>query len=145
MTDKEDQMSVNAGIQRRLLKLILRKLKAHQQISKKRCFEQYCSSDQNLTIDDKFINKRAPLFIHQTMCREEKILIRHNKVVKQLFKKFFKKIFKKIQKQPTERQKEALEVFCKKCVLKNFANFTGKRLLWSLFFNKVAGLQPTSF
>ena len=26
-----------------------------------------------------------------------------------------------------------LEVFCKKGVLKNFANFTGKRLCWSLF------------
>ena len=26
-------------------------------------------------------------------------------------------------------------------VLENFANFTGKYLCWSLFFNKVAGLQ----
>ena len=26
-------------------------------------------------------------------------------------------------------------------VLENFANFTGKCLCWSLFFNKVAGLQ----
>ena len=29
---------------------------------------------ENLTIDDKFINKRVRLFIHQTMCREEKII-----------------------------------------------------------------------
>ena len=29
------------------------------------------------------------------MCQEEKILMRHNKVVKQLFKKFKKKINKK--------------------------------------------------
>ena len=27
---------------------------------------------RNLTIDDKFINKRVRLFIHQTMCREGK-------------------------------------------------------------------------
>ena len=30
---------------------------------------------RNLTIDDKFINKRVRLFIHETMCREEKITI----------------------------------------------------------------------
>ena len=29
------------------------------------------------------------------------------------------------------------EVFCKKCVLKDFAKFTGKYLPQSLFFNKV--------
>ena len=29
---------------------------------------------ENLTIDDKFINKRVRVFIHQTMCREEKIV-----------------------------------------------------------------------
>ena len=65
-------------------------LKAHRQISKKRFFEKYCSCDiacqfsalydtpcriylENLTIEDKFINKR--LFIHQTLCREEKNII----------------------------------------------------------------------
>ena len=32
----------------------------------------------------------------------------------------------------------------KKGVLKNFANFIGKHPCWSLFFNKVAGLQPAS-
>ena len=31
------------------------------------------------------------------------------------------------------------EVVCKKCVLRNFAKFTGKHLCQSLFFNKVAG------
>ena len=36
-------------------------------------------------------------------------------------------------------QKQPPEVFCKKCVLKNFAKFTGKHQ--SLFFNKVAGLK----
>ena len=66
-------------------------LKAYWQISKKRCFERCCSCDQtcqfsvswgtpwrsyfkNLTIDDKFMNKRVRLFIHQKMCLEEKII-----------------------------------------------------------------------
>ena len=35
-----------------------------------------------------------------------------------------------------------LEVFCKKGVLRHFAEFTGKQLRQSLFFNKVAGLRP---
>ena len=29
---------------------------------------------ENLTIEDKFINKQVRLFIHQTMCQEEKIV-----------------------------------------------------------------------
>ena len=44
-------------------------------------------------------------------------------------------------------QKQPLEVFYKKGVLKNFAKFIGKHLCQSLFFNKVAGLpfkQSTS-
>ena len=36
------------------------------------------------------------------------------------------------------------EVFCKKGVLENFAKFTGKHLCQGLFFNKVAGLRPTT-
>ena len=35
-------------------------------------------------------------------------------------------------------QKQPLDVFCKKVVLKNFVQFTGKHLYQSLFFNKVA-------
>ena len=34
-----------------------------------------------------------------------------------------------------------LQVFCEKCVLKNFAKFIGKHLCRSLFFNEVAGLN----
>ena len=34
------------------------------------------------------------------------------------------------------------KVFCKKGVLRNITNFTGKHLCQSLFFNKVAGLRP---
>ena len=33
----------------------------------------------------------------------------------------------------------------KKVFLKNFANFTGKHLCWSLFLNKVAGYQACNF
>ena len=33
-------------------------------------------------------------------------------------------------------------MFCKKSVLRNFANLTGKHLCQSLFFNKVTGLSP---
>ena len=33
-------------------------------------------------------------------------------------------------------------MFCKKCVLRNFAKFTGKHLCQSPFFDKVAGLRP---
>ena len=46
--------------------------------------------------------------------------------------------------QPSEVQKQSPEVFCKKSVLKNFANFTGKHLCWNLFY-EVAGLQLASF
>ena len=41
--------------------------------------------------------------------------------------------------------KQPREVFFKKGVLKNFANFTGKHLCWSLFFNKVADLRVCNF
>ena len=36
------------------------------------------------------------------------------------------------------------EVFCKKGVLKNFAKFMGKQLCRCLFFNKLAGMKPTT-
>ena len=39
-------------------------------------------------------------------------------------------------------QKQPLEVFCGKGVLRNFAKFTGKHLCQSFFLNKVAGLRP---
>ena len=34
-------------------------------------------------------------------------------------------------------QNEPLKLFCKKDVLKNFANFKGKHLCWSFFLKKV--------
>ena len=41
-------------------------------------------------------------------------------------------------------QKQPLEVFHKKAILKNFVIFTGKHLCWGLFFIKVAGLQASN-
>ena len=41
-----------------------------------------------------------------------------------------------------EPQKQPPKVFCKKGSFRNFAKFTGKHLCQSLFFNKVAGLNP---
>ena len=41
-------------------------------------------------------------------------------------------------------QKQPLEVFYKKSVLRNFAKFTGKNLRQNLFLNKVAGLRPAT-
>ena len=35
-------------------------------------------------------------------------------------------------------------MFSKKGFLKNFTEFTGKHLYWSLFFNKVAGTPPVA-
>ena len=40
-------------------------------------------------------------------------------------------------------QKQPPEVFCKKRVLKNFANFTGK-LCWSLFLIKFHAFRPAT-
>ena len=36
------------------------------------------------------------------------------------------------------------ELFCKKGILRNFTKFIGKHLPQSLFFNKVAGVTPTT-
>ena len=41
-------------------------------------------------------------------------------------------------------QKQSPEVFCAKGVLRYFTKITRKRLCQSLFFNKVAGLRPTT-
>ena len=44
----------------------------------------------------------------------------------------------------TDFRSSCLELFCRKGVLRNFAKFIGKRVFHSLFFNKVAGLRPTT-
>ena len=71
---------------------------------------------EDLKIDDKFINKRVQLFIHQTMClkRVENKKLRRNKDILKYVK----------WQQP--------EVFYKKAAAKNLAIFTGKHLCWSL-------------
>ena len=41
-------------------------------------------------------------------------------------------------------KKQPPEVFCKKGVLKNFTNFTGKTPAFELLFHKVVGLRPVT-
>ena len=41
-------------------------------------------------------------------------------------------------------QKQPIELFYKKSVLRNFTKFTGKPLCHGLFFNKAAGLRPAT-
>ena len=43
----------------------------------------------------------------------------------------------------SKNQKQPPEVFWKKCVLRNYAKFTGKGLCQGLFFHKVVGLRPS--
>ena len=52
---------------------------------------------------------------------------------------------KKVQKQAPKVKQQPPKRFCKKGVLKNFANFTEKHLCWRVFLGKVATLQPASF
>ena len=46
---------------------------------------------------------------------------------------------------PDHIQKQPLELFSKKCVLKNFALLTGKKPVLESLFDKVAVLQPIDF
>ena len=54
-----------------------------------------------------------------------------------VFKKYARDLFVRSQKQP-------LDVFHKKGVLKNFVKFIGKHLYQRLFFIKVSGLRPAT-
>ena len=45
---------------------------------------------------------------------------------------------------PDKRWKQVLEVFCKKGVLKNLANFAGKHLCWSLFLIKLQQIRSAT-
>ena len=53
-------------------------------------------------------------------------------------------IFQRISQQLQSSQKQPPEVFYNKCVHRNFAEFTGKHLCQSFFFNKVVGLRPAT-
>ena len=61
---------------------------------------------------------------------------------------FVAKIFdnRKYKKHATNKIRSSHpEVFCKECVLRNFAKFTGKHKCQSFFFNKVAVPQVCEF
>ena len=53
-------------------------------------------------------------------------------------------VFPDICQSSDVEQGQPPEVFYKKNVLKNFTKFTGNQLCQSLFFNKIAGLRPTT-
>ena len=60
---------------------------------------------------------------------------------------FVAKIFdnRKYKKHATNKIRSSHpEVFCKECVLRNFAKFTGKHKCQSFFFNKVAAPRPAN-
>ena len=71
------------------------------------------------------------------MCREQK---KYQYVIIRLQNSCLITFLKKIQKQPVQNQRcRSSQWRCsvKKCVLENFANFTGKHLCWSLFSIKL--------
>ena len=124
-------------------------LKAHQQISKNSVLKSIVHVTKhtnfqlykvhpdrvNLTIDNRFINKRVRLFTHQTMCQEEKIIFTSftflHHFTSRLQNSCLTTFFKKIQNQSLEVQKQSPEVFYKKDkkgIFKNFTNLTGKHL-----------------
>ena len=70
------------------------------------------------------------------MCREEKIISTSEQGCE---KSCLILLFKKIQKQPPEVQMQS------KGVLKNFANFAGKHLCWSLIFMKLQAFSLQVF
>ena len=49
------------------------------------------------------------------------------------------------QSHPKVTSEAVMQMFFKIGDLKNFAIFTGKRLCWSLLFNKVSGLTNCNF
>ena len=64
------------------------------------------------------------------MCRKEKNIRHHNKVAKKLFDSTFLKKYRNSHRRcRSSHQRYSV----RKGVLKNFANFTGKQLCWSLF------------
>ena len=49
-----------------------------------------------------------------------------------------------IKRLEDDLQKQPPEMIYQKVILKNVAKFTGKHLYQSFFFNKIAGLRPTT-
>ena len=116
-------------------------LKAHRQISEKRCFEKYCSCDKALgyTLTEllkkpdnwrQIYKQTCSTFYTSNTClkrvEKKKLLGRHNKEI--YLRNGCLITFKKMEKQPTL-------VFYRKAVVKNLAIFTEKHLCWGLLFN----------
>ena len=116
-------------------------LKAHWQISKKRCFGKYWSCDkacQFSALTELFrkpdnwwqiYKQTSSTFYASNMClkrvEKEKLWGHHNKDISlNTFAKYMFNYFLKMQKQPPE-------VFHKKAVFKKWAIFTEKHLCWS--------------
>ena len=80
------------------------------------------------------------------MCHEKVLTTLHVDDYKTLIGKYKKNIYWKVKELHIDRlkyfknQKQSPEVFCERCVPKNFTKFAGKHLCWSLFFNKVSAL-----
>ena len=70
-------------------------------------------------------------------CFEKSLLSTSKKLTKIFSISYFKKCLR-------YNRSSRLEVFCRKGDLRNFEKFKGKHLYQSLFFNKVAGLRPTT-
>ena len=49
-----------------------------------------------------------------------------------------------IKRLEDDLQKQPPEMIYQKVILKNVAKFTGKHLYQSFYFNKIAGLRPTT-
>ena len=53
-------------------------------------------------------------------------------------------LFQTLLKTRFQPQKQPLELFCKKGVLKNFINFIGKHQCWSLFLIELLAFRPAT-
>ena len=129
-------------------------LKSHRQISKKRCSEKYIyvikhASFQlyKIPLTELF---RKPDNWPQIYKQTSSTFYTSNDVSRR--KKYYVMTRLRNSCLRTLKKYRSSEQRCRsshrrcsvKSVLKNFANFTGKHLCWSLFY-KVAGLQSASF
>ena len=59
-------------------------------------------------------------------------------------RKPLRRLFYPLLPNTLKNQRQTSDVFYKKVVLKNFAEFIGKHLSQSLFLNNIAGLKPAT-
>ena len=84
------------------------------------------------------------LFIETVCLTFSFFLVIHNYTTNKAHRMIFEyKFFSKCTGQNKKNQPP--KGFCKKDVLKNFANFTGKHLQWSLFLIKSKAWRPATF